>query len=210
MNDDQPKHSMDQGPSTPRPDPTVLTTRQLIREIDSVREICGKDKEIIETRLLGNDRAIELLEKEKDRIPELISNAVRQLKELHAEKFASIGTQFVERDTRTEQTSRDSKVAVDAALSAQKEAAGAQNESIMASIAKSEAAFTKQIDQQQLLIQQRTSALDDKIEDLKGRVNNNEGQTKGSGDAWGIIIGVVIGVGGLLIAIAAIAVNFIK
>lgn len=180
---------------TPRPDPTVLTTRQLIREVESVREICGKDKEIIETRLLGNDRAIELLEKEKDRIPELISNAFRQLKELHAEKFASIDKQFLERDARNEQSAKGAQVAIDAAFRSAGEAVG-----------KTEASFTKQIDQQREVIQQMTKTTDEKINDLKDRLNLFEGRRTGMSDGWGYVAAAL----GLLVAAAAVAVAFIK
>ena len=118
----------------------------------------------------------------------------------HEEKFKSIATQFTERDIRTEQTARDSKVAVDAALQAQKEAAGAQNESNAASISKSEAAFTKQIDQIGVIINTTTKGTDEKIEDIKTRITQIEGRATGRGDSWGYIVGA----GGIVIVIIAI------
>src|ERR1035437_9003936 len=91
----------------PIPDPTVLTTQQLHRELLSLREI-------IEARLNGNDAAVNLLRSTTDKFPQVIAMSFNQLQGLHEEKFASIATQFLERDIRTEQTARDSKVAVDA------------------------------------------------------------------------------------------------
>ena len=95
---------------------------------------------------------------------------MENLKTLHQEKFDSIATQFQERDTRTEQTSRDSKVAVDAALQAAKEAVGEQNKSNALAIAKSEATFTKQIDQIGVLVTSMGKGFDDKVDDIKSRL----------------------------------------
>ena len=128
------------GGSTPVPDPTILTTQQLHRELLSLREI-------LELRLNGYDKAITLLQATVDKSPSIAEMNVK-----FEEKFNSVQTQFRERDTRTEQTSKDSKVAVDAALQAAKEAVGEQNKSSALAIAKSEAATTKQIDSIQVII----------------------------------------------------------
>jgi hypothetical protein len=184
--------------SRPVPDPTVLTTDQLRREISALREL-------IETRLDGMDKAIELLQAATDRYPASIKAAVATLQELHAEKFQSIAIQFMERDTRTEQTSRDGKVAIDAALQAQKEAVGKQNESNALAIAKSEAGFTKQIDQISVLIQATAENTNGKIEDIKSRVGAIEGHSKGATDVWGYVVGVI----GLLVAVVSVVVVFL-
>jgi hypothetical protein len=150
------------GGSRPVPDPTVLTTQQLQREIMMLREL-------VDTRFSGMDRAILLLQNMADKSPTINEVYVK-----HEEKFNSIALQFVERDARTEQTSKDSKVAVDAALQAAKEAVGEQNKSNALSISKSEAAFTKQIDQIGVIISTMTSGLNDKIDDIKNRITGNE------------------------------------
>jgi hypothetical protein len=143
----------------PVPDPTVLTTQQLLAAVSAVREL-------LETRLDAMDSAIELQrETVLNRIPIMIDRTVKGLHDLHEEKFASIKNQFAERDTRAEQTSRDSKVAVDAALQAAKEA-----------VAKNEMVTVKQIDQQQILIHSTTGALNDKIDDIKDRLTLIEGK----------------------------------
>ena len=191
-----------------KPDPSALTTAQLIREIGGLREV-------IETRLDGMDKAIQLLQSTTDKLPERIDEKIGSLKEVHEEKFRSIQVQFIERDARTEQTSRDSKVAVDAALQAAKEAVGEQNRSSALAIAKSETATVKQIDQQGLLISTATTALDDKINDIKDRLTRIEGKEVGLANAnsgqqassnftvslIGMIFGVLIGVGGIIFAI---------
>src|ERR1035437_3965879 len=93
--------------SRPLPDPTYLTTQQLQRELLALREI-------IEARLTGSDKISELVQLQLDQRTVQINAEVDHLRTEHEEKFRSIATQFSERDIRTEQTARDSKVAVDA------------------------------------------------------------------------------------------------
>jgi hypothetical protein len=138
---------------------------------------------------------------ERDKI---INEKVEHLRSLHDEKFDSIATQFRERDTRTEQTSKDSKVAVDAALQAAKEAVGEQNKSNALSISKSEAAFTKQIDQIGTLITTTAKNVDDKIDDLKARIGAIEARGSAYSQGFGFIatgIGIVAAIVGAVIAI---------
>jgi hypothetical protein len=158
----------------PRPDPTLLTTQQLLRELAGL-------KEIVFTRLDAMDKAVELFDMNLTRVPTETDKAIEHLKELHEEKFTSVQTQFKERDVRVEQTARDTKVAVDAALQAAEKAVGKQNESFALSIEKSENATIKQIDQQGQLIATTTKALDDKITDVKDRLTRLEGKSEGSG-----------------------------
>jgi hypothetical protein len=87
----------------------------------------------------------------------------------YAEKFESIRTQFRERDVRTDQTANQVKLAVDAALQAQKEAAGEQAKSFGAATTKSETAMNKQIE-----------GLDGKITDVKDRLNRVEATSLGA------------------------------
>ena len=196
------------GGSVPVPDPTILTTQQLVREIDALKEVIftrldGMDeaikifneaitrtptdtdkqiqhlKSLHETRFDGMDKAVWLLQSIGDKLPGIIDEKIHSLKDLHEEKFSSIEKQFKERDVRTEQSSKDSKVAVDAALQAAKEAVGAQNTSSALAIAKSETATMKQIDQISMLIQTGNKAVDDKFDDLKERLTRIEGKGEG-------------------------------
>ena len=206
----------------PVPDPSLLTTRALQREIFGLRELlevklgsgaatAELTRAIIETRLDGMDKAIQLLQATADRFPQRIDEKISALREVHdkkfdtlmdthLEKFNSIQTQFRERDVRTEQSSKDSKVAVDAALQAAKEAVGEQNKSSALAIAKSEASTTKQIDQLAILIQNMTKGFDDKIGDVKDRLTRIEGRGEGMSATWGLLLGVV----SLLVGLVAI------
>jgi len=205
--------------SVPVPDPTVLTTAALIREIDSLRERTTHDnrmlRELIEARLDGNDAAVALLRTTTDAFPQQVKEAVANLQELHEEKFQSIGIQFKERDVRTDQTSRDSKVAVDAALKAQQEAFAEQNKSSALAISKSEAATTKQMDLIVQNIANLAKSIDDKIADIKDRLTSMESRAQGATvqkaetsvsatQNWAYIVGslgFMVGFAGLIVAI---------
>jgi hypothetical protein len=189
----------------PDPDPTVRTSEQLLREISLVREVFNSElvgnKLVLESRLDGIERAIDLERSRTNEARAAVLAETLHLQKLHDEKFKSIEVQFAERDTRTEQTSRDSKVAVDAALQAAKEAVGEQNKSNALANSKMEAAFTKQIDQIGTLLATIQKTSDDKIDDLKSRVLSMESSKKGMGEMWGVIVGV----GGLIFGALGIA-----
>ncbi len=192
---------------TPRPDPTLLTTQQLLRELSALDEKLtvriGGMFSSIEQRLNAMDKATILLNDNVTRVPTAVDKEISHLRELHDEKFSSIDKQFAERDVRVEQTARDTKVAVDAALQAAKEATGEANKAFALSIAKSEAATSKNIDQQGTLIASSTAALDSKITDVKDRLTRLEsgalGRNSGFKDIWGYIIG---GFGAVVLAVS--------
>lgn len=180
--------------TVPNPDPTQRTVDQLQREIGATRQILEANiigtREVLETRLAGMDKAIELLQNATDKLPDKIKDAVGQLQQLHDEKFQSINNQltamasgiekqFTERDKRTEQLSLADKTAIAAALQAQKEAAGAQNESNTTANTKMEGNFAKLIEQNQLLLQEFRRTSDDKIDDVKSRLDKGEGLLRG-------------------------------
>jgi hypothetical protein len=191
---DKPNDRYFDGDRRPIPDPTTLTTQQLLREILAVREL-------FETRLDGMDKAVALLQATLNKSP-----SIAEMYAKHEQMFDNIQTQFQERDTRTDQTAKDNKVAVDAALQAAKEAVGEQNKSSQLAIAKSESATTKQIDAIGELIANGQKGLDDKIDDMKTRLTLIEGRTRGIGDSWGFVVGLV----GVMAAVGAIIALVLK
>jgi len=120
--------------TTTVPDPSTLTTAQLLREIEILR---GSIDDKVEARQREMVVAQELSE------AKLLGEIT-----LTAQRFDAINNQLqlIERQ-RVEQKS-DTKAAVDAALIAQKEAVQEQTIASGLSIAKSEAATAKQLDQQ--------------------------------------------------------------
>src|ERR1039458_7269671 len=135
----------------PDPDPTALTTQAQLREISLL-------KELLDTKFRSTDESIEILRTTVEKIYAVVDDKVAHLKALDDEKFAGVDKRFSEARYLTEQTSRNDKLALDAALQAQKEDVGKQNDSNNASISKTEVLFTKQID-----------SLNDKIDDIKSR-----------------------------------------
>ena len=182
----------------PIPDPTRLTTQLVDRALAAFREV-------METRLKGMDQATRLLAESMDRAAsdrrddhlrirddsdrsmaaqrEYILSRVEKVADVAQERFVGVETRFAERDARTAQAADESRISLDAALAAAKEAVSLQNEANSQAIAKSEVATQKQIDA--LLAQVATSnkSLEDKITDLKGRLDRGEGQDKGVVDS---------------------------
>lgn len=197
--------TMDRPPDRSEIDPTALTTQAILREVTALRDI-------VFTRFEAMDKAMALFSDNLTRVPTDTDKQVGNLKELHQEKFDSIQVQFSERDVRVEQTAKDTKVAVDAALQAAEKAVEKQNEAFSLSINKSEAATLKQIDGQAALIQSATSALNDKIDDIKERLTRIEGAAVGTitekttshqSSAWVLALALgAISLVGLLIVIA--------
>lgn len=116
----------------------------------------------------------------RQRLQTDIAIAVRNLKELHEEKFAGIQQQFTERDIRADQDKRASKDALDAALLAQKEAVAQQNDANTTAATKTETNFTKQIDLVGTQITALDKSLSDRLGELKERIDRGEGSTAGS------------------------------
>lgn len=168
-------------------DPSALTTSAILREISNLEKL-------LSARIDAVEKAVDTAHENLVRVPTEVDKAIGQLKMVVdergnalnerfgtvSERFVSIQTQFSERDTRTDQTSRDSKVAVDAALQAAKEAVGEQNRSSALAISKSEVATMKQIDQMGTLIASNVAGIATSINDLKERLTRLEGSNLGS------------------------------
>ncbi len=155
-------------PNSTTSDPTALTTEALRRDVGALQALLQHEIECVREVMMAR------------------TDAISKLKE---EKFAKVNQQFelIER-ARLEQKA-DTKERVDAALTAQKEAAG-----------KSEQAFTKQIDSLRTLMENQTKNSDDKIAALTTRVAIREGSGNGMEKLWAIILGAA-GLAGVLFGI---------
>ncbi len=182
------------GGSTPVPDPTILTTQQLVREIAALREILERQiaaiTDKIETRLDGMDKAIALVQTVNDKQSVDTDVKVRYLRELMdqtfqlvTEKFTSVQRQFEERDVRVQQSTIAAQTAVAAALQAAKEAVGEQAKNFQLSIDKSETATTKQLESIQTSFQREVGSLGSTLADLKERITRIEAGGVGSREA---------------------------
>jgi hypothetical protein len=169
-----------QAPST-GPDPSVLTTENLIRATGAERDYVNAQLDVIRERLRGIDIATRLLNETVNRVPTDVQREVSHLRELAYERIDSatraiesvasgIALQFTERDTRSEREARDNTKAVDAAFAAQKESAAQQNEANSKAIAKSETQTTEAIAKLAELFKSTTDSLADQIGDNKDAV----------------------------------------
>lgn len=185
-------------------DPSALTTAQLWREIAAL-------KELLFTRQESTDKAIAVAHDDMVRWPTDLDKAVGTLRDLHEEKlkhlltiisehaalrterFASIQRQFEDWDRRT-----------DLALESQKQLAAQQNISAGQATAKSEASFTKQIESLGQLVHTKADAANAKSDDLKERMDRIEGKGAGIASSWGVLLGFIVLVGGLIAIFAAV------
>jgi ElaB/YqjD/DUF883 family membrane-anchored ribosome-binding protein len=156
----------------PNPDPSQITSMAIDRAVENSTRVVG-------VRLDGMQKAVDVFQADLTRVPTTLDRAVGGLRELlesqievlssiTTERFKGVAAQFDERDTRTDQRAGDTKLAVDAAFAAAKEATG-----------KIEAGFTKSIDNLQELMNTNAKASDDKISDLKDRITAIESRTQG-------------------------------
>lgn len=145
---------------------------QLDRAIQGLRDL-------LEARLIAIEKDLSVIHKfmanrddtinsHLDNLQSLVFERIEKLTEVTRQQFIGIDSQFAERDTRTDQRAGDTKLAVDAAFAAAKEATS-----------KIEAGFTKSIDGQQELLNATTQATNDKIGDLKDRLTALENRTIG-------------------------------
>ena len=145
--------------SVPVPDPTALTTDAIRREMLGL-------KELLEQRIEDRDREIRALVTDRNEqlkaMRELLTAKIEAEVTLTAERFET------SERLRLEQKA-DTKAAVDAALTAQKEAVKEQTIASERAIAKSEAATTKQLEQQQVTFATVSDALRRSIDEVKER-----------------------------------------
>jgi hypothetical protein len=171
---------MNLGPSVPRPDPTVLTTEALIREINHLRELTKAERRAdvseIEALARAHDKHHEGLDRLRDSQHRALVDQVAALKELLKEALAA----------------RDQ--ALTAALAAAKEATG-----------KAEDATTKQLDALKLNFDVEIKAIRDLIDDVKSGANSRavEAGTAGgrvAGKEYALGVGLAIGLALLSLA----------
>ena len=148
------------GGRLPIPDPTALTTAALHREVAILSETFDR-------RLEAMDRDAISLNRERTEqfsaLKALMGERIDGLTRLVEERFASAERQRLEQKN-------DTKAAVDAALTAQKEAVREQTIASDKAISKSELATGKQLEQQRESTTTEVAGLRRSIDDLKERI----------------------------------------
>lgn len=190
--------------AVPVPDPTLLTTQALYREIASLREL-------LEFRMNG----MESLEREKFKELSSRMTAMEGLREEKFEKvdqeFRGMEKQFALVETQRVEQKEDTKTAVDAALQAQKEAVSEQTTASERSIAKSEAATTKSIEQLAITFTTAFDGFRRENSDLKDRITSLESEKRGteteSQHSYAVTMGLIGFVITIFITIVIIGAN---
>lgn len=174
--------------STPVPDPTKLTQEAVDRAVFQQAALFKVQLDAIIARM---DHIQTTLDARPEDVNKAVSSAILSLQELVQQKFTGVDQQFAGRDT-----------ALAAALLAQKTAVDEQNRANALSIAKSDAATVKQIDAIGLNVGTITSAINDKIDDLRTRVGSIEGRAVGvnenksdTASVWNYLFGAIGAVG---------------
>lgn len=150
------------------PDPSTLTTAQLLREVANM-------KELIATLFAG-------------------------VKEMTTEKFAAFETQLVLIERQRIEQKADTEKAVQAALSAAKEAVKEQTTASGLAIGKAETSTAEQLKQLNITIGTAVAGVNMSLNDVKERVVKMESVKQGGHD-WSVM---AISVAGLLFTIIAV------
>lgn len=163
----------------PDPDPTLLTTESLLREIKHSNE---------HTETLISE----------------IRTKIKSGEKLNKERFKAIANRFRERDVGKHQADKASSDAIVAALTGLKELTAQQAASTAAAATKTESAFSDQLKGLANLVGEKGKATDEKISQAQTAIQANQaaiqallGTRTGADKLWGYILGA-IGVAALL------------
>lgn len=190
----------------PNPDPSSLTTEQILRENGWVDKLFQAKLDAIDATLEAMAKALELVQAKADRqpSPREVQLQVEALTEVKQEHWKSIDKQIESITTLANQMSSSSKEAITAAFSAYKDAA-----------AKSEDNLDKRITQQAEQSKTSMSVLAVTIDSvskglgtLEGRVVAIESRTAGQSHekvSQQTNIGALVGIAGLIVAIIVAA-----
>lgn len=166
----------------PIPDPTILTTEALNREIATLRESIEIWRDGFERLLLEKDGHItSTLQSETSRIDdkfEQVESEMRTrlstLQEIIDSQLAKVSQRFELQEQQRIEQKNDTKAAVDAALTAQKEAVKEQTTASSLATQKSETATNKSLEQQATAAATEAAALRRSIDELKERIGETD------------------------------------
>lgn len=158
-------------PSTGRPDPTVLTTEQMLLAVANLEKLVSA------WRHADADR--------------------------DTERFSSIKTQLELIERQRVEQKNDTKAAVDAALSAAKEAVREQTTASQLATNKTETSFAEQLLRQEATFTVAISGVTSSINDIKERISRMESFRQGGQDTrqeQRFNVNLLVGVGGFIVA----------
>lgn len=92
--------------TTPTPDPTILTTEQLIRAIGNERDLTDAQLDVIRERLDAIDKATVLLNETVTRVPTAMQTEIGHLGQVVDQRFASVDQRFESNDVAIHKEAR--------------------------------------------------------------------------------------------------------
>jgi ribosome-associated translation inhibitor RaiA len=166
----------------PVPDPTTLTTEALRREVASLQVLIEQRISALKELLMQEISAVRDSSDSSDKRMDLRHEAMREeietkigaAKSYCDSQFGHIEKQLAAVEAMRVEQKNDTKAAVDAALTAQKEAVREQTTASELAIAKSEAAIAKQIEQLTVAGNTARDELRRGIDDTKERIGTVE------------------------------------
>lgn len=196
------------GNSTPKPDPTVLTTEALLREINTLRTLIDQrinaTESLFETKIVaGREGGLALRDYFTQEVAglrnfhltdiaglrsvfhseiEALKQDIQAMGHLRDEKLVTVQTQFDLIERQRVENKADTKAAVDAALAAAKEAVKEQTTASDRAITKSETATSEQLKQMNVTFTTSIQGIMQPIADLKDRVTALESIRLGSNE----------------------------
>jgi hypothetical protein len=162
-----------------KPDPTLLTTASLLREISNLKELTASN---LETVRISLQTAIDDLTKRLDHKYVETAAELTHLRELLLERIEGMRE-------LSKQAREDNKISLDAAFKSAKDAQD-----------KTEQSFTKQIESLAQRSEAANKATNEKIDRMTSRLDLGEGKSRGAGDLWGFLVGAA----GVAVALAAV------
>jgi hypothetical protein len=201
----------DQGHSTPKPDPTLLTTEQLLREISRLETLVGMQIRAVDERLAAE---VKLTGARFDAVSQSFDGMREMLNERYATQTKALDAALLAQQVATTTAFAAAEKAVQAALLAAEKAVDKAN---TASEKRFEAVneFRGQLSDvmagmiSRVEADARFSALDNRLIDMKSTLDKgfsatDTGERKGR-EFWGYIIGAI----GLLAVIGTLALQLV-
>lgn len=218
MSDPQPR--MTGGSFPVPPDPSTLTTQQILREVAAL-------KELVMVRLDAMDKAVEVFNENLTRVPTETQKSVTALSDLIHQRFLTQNAlvegyrlQYMEKfgdmnrvhaqqeDIRLEQKS-DGQKSIDSALNATNDALRESKAAADAALAKTESGFKDQINSQYATVTATLNATTNLVNDVRTRVDKIEAVKLGAAENRSnarLDVGSLVGLVGMAIAIVSIVI----